>query len=87
MLILKTGLDIIKAIGNTQYSYRLQNGLFGCVYNPIDCNYRPMLETTLADCPDYYKNESNRLRIMPEEYVRHQTTKLERYYYLAILAG
>ena len=87
MLILKAGLAIIKAIRNTRYHFRLQNGTFGCVYNPLDCDYQPMLETTLESCPEYYKNESNRLQIRPEELFRHTTTKLEQYYYLAILAG
>ena len=87
MLILKTGSYIIQAIGNTRYHFRLKNGTFGCVYNPLDCNYQPMLETTLESCPDYYKNEANRLQIKAEKFVRHENTKLERYFYLAILAG
>ena len=90
MLISKKGLNIIEAIRNIQYFFRLKNGTFGCLYNQFDCNFEQKkldLNNALESCPEYYKNESNRLRITSEEFVRHETTKLGNYFYLAILAG
>ena len=66
------------------------NGTYDCLNIQTECTHEQKkldLNATLAQCPEYYRNESNRLQINPEIVVRQESSNLELYYYSAILAG